>query len=330
LPLLKVCYAENRSDNCGQCLKCLHTMTCLRVAGALEQATGFPPSLDLEALEALTPRPQPFVRHSFAELRNAALELGDRELAAALTSMIERTAAAGVPDQRERDSFRITHMNAVATLVRTWSSDCGIAVHADRAAHIGLLRTVDLRARRHSYAIGGSRADALTAELGALIAPGCGGEIPVWTLADGRVVTDRYLPPNPSVGGWARARFCVLPLRAGQHPLGRRIRLALRRVLDAFLLRPPTPARLPESGNPVGSLFEEPSEGRLPLWSGVHPVLADQLLTWSSEPLERAGYVDACLLGYLVATAPHTGRLGTESPPLVPWVGAGEIIEDRP
>jgi hypothetical protein len=107
-----------------------------------------------------------------------------------------------------------------------------------------------------------------------------------------------------------------------------RIRLALRRVFDAFLLRPPAPACVPESGGPVGYLFEEPKEGRVGLWSGVHPVLGDQLLTWSSEVIAQAGYEGAFLLGYLVAKAPHTGRLGSHLTALVPWAGAGQAIVD--
>jgi hypothetical protein len=46
LPYLKVCFAENRPDNCGRCGKCAHTMVALEAAGALEQATGFPDEID--------------------------------------------------------------------------------------------------------------------------------------------------------------------------------------------------------------------------------------------------------------------------------------------
>ena len=323
LPLLKVCYAENRSDNCGRCGKCLHTMACLRIAGVLGQATGFPPSLDLEAIAALRAA-QLSVRYDFARLRDAAVGAGDRELAATLSTMLERTAATGSADQKMK-TFRSMHTDAMMSLLDKGSDGPG----AGHGPHIGLLRSVDLRARRHSYTTSASSPDGLTAELGALIPSGCGAEIRVWSIADGRVVTDRYVPQNPSPGGWARGRFCALPLVAGKHPPLRRIRLTLRRVLDAFLLRQPAPARIPESGHPVGYLFEEPHEGRVALWSGVHPVIGDQLLTWSSEALERAGYVDVVLLGYLKATAPHTGRLGTDSPPLVPWVGAGETVDDE-
>lgn len=332
LPLLKVCYEENRPDNCGRCSKCLHTMACLRIAGALEQATGFPPTLDLEAVGALAPS-EVSVRYDFARVRDAALGAGDRELAATLSSMLARTAAdRRAAEKKPMRSFRQAHSDALLTILRAGRDDPDVGVGDPQPSRVGLLRTVDLRARRHSYTTSACSAEVLSAELGALVTPGGEAEIGVWIVADGRVVTDRYVPPNLSPDAWARLRFCALALFAGKHkhPLARRIRLTLRRVLDAFLLRPPAPARVPESGLPLGCLFEDPGEGRVALWSGVHPVLGDQLLTWSSEAVERAGYVDGCLLGYLEATAPHTGQLGARPAVLVPWVGAGEIIEDGP
>jgi hypothetical protein len=52
---LKVCLRENRADNCGRCRKCLLTMACLQAAGALDRATTFPPSIDLELVRAIRP-----------------------------------------------------------------------------------------------------------------------------------------------------------------------------------------------------------------------------------------------------------------------------------
>jgi hypothetical protein len=53
LPYLKVCYAELRPDNCGRCRKCLLTMASLRANRALDRATGFPPTIDLEVMRSL-------------------------------------------------------------------------------------------------------------------------------------------------------------------------------------------------------------------------------------------------------------------------------------
>ena len=53
LPFLKVCYRENRADNCGRCRKCLWTMACLEAAGALELATSFPDRIDHELVRSM-------------------------------------------------------------------------------------------------------------------------------------------------------------------------------------------------------------------------------------------------------------------------------------
>jgi hypothetical protein len=67
-----------------------------------------------------------------------------------------------------------------------------------------------------------------------------------------------------------------------------------------------------------GSLHAEPGPSRVPLWSAVHPIRADQLLADSREEIEAAGYAEPVLLGYLAARAPLTGRLGSWDVP-IPW-----------
>jgi hypothetical protein len=304
-------------------------MACLRIAGALGRATGFPPDLELAALgEMMLSQLQ--VRHEFAQLHGAAERAGDDELATRLAAMLERAATGGlVVDQSGGNSFRKVHANAVLTLVRTGRPDPYAGTRGPLGAgHVGLLRTFDRRARRHSYATGGCAPQTLVAELGALMAPGAGAEIPVWILADGRVVTDEYIPETAGANGWSRCLFCLAPLRSAEHSVARRVRLALRRALDAVLLPAPPAACVPQLTQPAGCLFEQPREDRLPLWSGLHPVIGDQLLTWSPTTIEQAGYAEPRLLGYVVAVAPHTGQLGTLATPLVPWAGAGQAILD--
>jgi len=53
LPDLKVCFVENRPDNCGRCRKCIWTMACLRVHGALEAADAFPDEIDVARVRSL-------------------------------------------------------------------------------------------------------------------------------------------------------------------------------------------------------------------------------------------------------------------------------------
>jgi hypothetical protein len=50
---LKVCFAEDRTDNCGRCSKCLLTMVLLRLCGALAAATEFPDAIDPAAVRHL-------------------------------------------------------------------------------------------------------------------------------------------------------------------------------------------------------------------------------------------------------------------------------------
>ncbi len=57
LPFLKVCYEEDRVDNCGRCGKCIITMAALMGADALDAATGFPDSVPIDELRAMRPAP---------------------------------------------------------------------------------------------------------------------------------------------------------------------------------------------------------------------------------------------------------------------------------
>jgi len=82
LPHLKVCFHEDRRDNCGRCHKCVLTMLALKAAGALELATGFPAELDPHVLAAAAPsglQPREEFHHVEHELRaRGAIELADR------------------------------------------------------------------------------------------------------------------------------------------------------------------------------------------------------------------------------------------------------------
>jgi hypothetical protein len=53
LPHLKVCFTENRADNCGRCMKCLLTMAALEAAGALGRASSFPDEIDAGLIAAI-------------------------------------------------------------------------------------------------------------------------------------------------------------------------------------------------------------------------------------------------------------------------------------
>ena len=50
---LKVCWAVDGPGNCGRCEKCLRTMTCLQIAGALDRTDRFDTPLTIEAIMGL-------------------------------------------------------------------------------------------------------------------------------------------------------------------------------------------------------------------------------------------------------------------------------------
>jgi hypothetical protein len=56
LQFLKVCFVADTTQNCGQCDKCLLTMTALHIAGVLEQCPTFERALDPRALSRIPPR----------------------------------------------------------------------------------------------------------------------------------------------------------------------------------------------------------------------------------------------------------------------------------
>jgi hypothetical protein len=97
LALLKVCYSDDRPDNCGRCHKCLLTMTGLRAAGGLHLAGSFPSEVDLDAVRA-----QRVVgvglRHLWVAIAQRARTQGDDELADAVGDLLRHSA---VPTLRE-------------------------------------------------------------------------------------------------------------------------------------------------------------------------------------------------------------------------------------
>ena len=117
LPFLKVCFHEDRSDNCGRCPKCLTTMLSLEAVGALNLATGFPPELDRSTLAALDVRGiQP--REEFREIEWRLRDRGADEVAGLVADALDR-GTAGPPDgelrtdspaflaRAERDAMRV-------------------------------------------------------------------------------------------------------------------------------------------------------------------------------------------------------------------------------
>jgi hypothetical protein len=321
LPLLKVCYAANRSDNCGRCGKCMQTMACLRAAGALEEATGFPPALDLDAFAS--------VRHGtlsemteMAMVRDAAEAAGDD----ALASAAEAALRLSVRSHRVADapSFRTLQTDATRTMLRHGVRDAAPrrwGRHGRSRAAIGLVRAIDLRGRRHLHGAGWRPPGSITAELGALWPEGMDSDVPLWVLADGRIATLDVTPAGADPGLGARLAHAFAPMRlhsraGAAQPATRR---AMRRVLDLAVAQPLRPA-VPDPGQrPHGYLSAEGGESLIPLWAGDHQVTGDQYTAANAEEILSAGYAAPRLLGYLDPSAPLTGRLGVHATPIIPW-----------
>src|SRR4051812_26468102 len=64
---LKVCYAENRPDNCGRCGKCQLTLAGLLAAGALDSAEDFPDRVPDDLQRDAAPMVLWSIRHEIAE-----------------------------------------------------------------------------------------------------------------------------------------------------------------------------------------------------------------------------------------------------------------------
>jgi glycosyltransferase involved in cell wall biosynthesis len=186
---------------------------------------------------------------------------------------------------------------------------------------LGLVRTLDLDGKRHSYAVGRFPAEEIVGELGSCHSRPGPGSVPLWVSDDGRyVVTEGYRPSLRRPGLRKAARWVVAPVTwSGLEPVRARVRSVLARAAEARrrINGQPLPVLGPV-GAPVGYLDPVGAEGSPPLYAGLHPIVGDQLLTTDQWELVHLGYVDIALLGFLIPVAPLTGRLWSKRPPL-PW-----------
>ena len=185
---------------------------------------------------------------------------------------------------------------------------------------VGLVRAVDVGARRHRYALGAIPDGEVPVELGALLVDQPPDGVPVWVV-DGWLVTRERRPAAARPRLRTAARWALAPLawrglgmrKSRAVAVIRRSREALVRV--ALGRRRPGP---PPSGAPAGWLEGQPRKGSPGLWCAYHPVTGDQLLAQSPDELTDMGYRDPALLGFLRAMAPITGDLAPRVVP-VPW-----------
>jgi len=191
---------------------------------------------------------------------------------------------------------------------------------------IRLVRGLDSKAWRHTYAIGVPPSNEIDAPLGALRAKsGPGHGVGIWLTEDGRVVTSSYAAVSERPSLRQLGRWIFAPLVWGRPPsIFSRLRLVDRRFARAFR-RPwrrlgSEPAR---ADSPVGYLDREPRPGRVPLYSAVHPVAGDQLVTTSEVELDELGYLKRRRLGFISSKPLVTDPPRTPQP--IPWAGPGGV-----
>jgi glycosyltransferase involved in cell wall biosynthesis/GT2 family glycosyltransferase len=187
----------------------------------------------------------------------------------------------------------------------------------------GLVRTVDRAARRHRVRLGAVPSRAGDAwELGALLDRDPGDGVPAWVDAEGRLHTRDYAPTRYPFDAGRTLRWVAAPAswrRFGRRPVPRARGIA-RRSLDAvrYTLERPGLAAVPPPGEPQGWLLAEAGPDRIPIFSAMHAVTADQLVTRDPSEARELGYDSIRILGYALGLAPVTGTLARPTT-AVPW-----------
>lgn len=186
----------------------------------------------------------------------------------------------------------------------------------------GLIRSVDPVARRHRTGLGEVPPGQSPWELGALVDRDPGGGIAAWTDEQGRLHTSAYAPTRHPFDVARTLRWVGAPAGWSGVGSGRaRARALARRGIEALrhtLSRPGIAEPQSRSGRAMGWLFAEPGARRLPVFSAVHPVTADQLVTRDPSEARELGYGPPQVLGYALALAPVTGMLRRPAM-AIPW-----------
>lgn len=312
---LKVCYSENRHDNCGRCGKCVFTMVCLHLAGGLALADLFPARLDLDLVRSMR-LPHVQSRLDWAAVAADIDPAGpDADLRAAVLDVL---AASALPNRyRAETGDRWT----VARWTRDHRNEQILSLLLegrpsprlpdDRRApvpdRLRLHRVTD--GPCHRCCVGASRlpGSGPVAELGTLVGLPLPGAVPVWLDDEGHLRTrGMAVPGGPRGPAALRWLLAPPPLHGGGHggvaPTTLRRVLALARRHRRCVVGDPRAIE----GEPVGYLHQREGTGRVALRVRWHPALGDQLATTDDEPdLDRwaraAGYGEPILLGYVDA-----------------------------
>lgn len=177
----------------------------------------------------------------------------------------------------------------------------------------GVIRSIDPATRGHRVGVGAVPTGQSPWELGALLDRNPGDGIPAWVDEAGRLHTANYAPTRHPFDLERTVRWVAAPsVWRGFGSETARVRAIARRGSDAFrhaLVRPGVAVPTAPAGPAVGWLLPDPGEGRHALFSAVHPVTADQLVTRDPSEARELGYGPAQILGYALTLAPVTGML---------------------
>jgi hypothetical protein len=317
LPELKVCFAWNKSENCGRCRKCLLTMASLRAVGALPAASRFPAEIDLDALSTMR-IDSLLMRVSTMELARELEDGRDPPLHAALLAALNQPlwTYPGPPSPQDSPGFTTRSDATVVAVLRDRAVWPPPAPHAAPPG-LGLVRAVDWSRGRHVYGVGRLPPGDVVGELGSLPREPAEDLDSVYITAGGHLVTDSSARTTVRRTSAAAARWALAPLgwRRSGIDLATRGGAALARA-RRLLARADGPPGDPVAR--VASIHRQDAPGRLPIFSAQHAATGDQLLTTSEWEARDLGYGEAELLGYADGQAPVTGRLGVERRDL-PW-----------
>jgi glycosyltransferase involved in cell wall biosynthesis len=225
-------------------------------------------------------------------------------------------------DDPLRDVVEWPHLAVLGYIDRFPVNPHHVETHESTAWLRGLLRSADLVGRCHRVAFGKAPTEHGLWELGALLDRNPGGGIATWIDADGHLHTQDYVPTRHPYELRKTLRWVAAP--ASWRGFGRRwarTRAVARRAIQAVRharVRPDIAAPVPYDGEAVAWLLPDPGPDRHPLFSAIHPVTADQLVTRDPSEARELGYGPEQILGYALAAAPETGSL--RRPHMsVPW-----------
>jgi len=152
---------------------------------------------------------------------------------------------------------------------------------------------------RHAYSVAGAGEPVEGVQLGSLYRHGVPGLVALRLRPDGRLASDVMTPNRPprhprKLGAWAARRF--LAARRGHTAPGPSGKARL-----THLLRSPASRRLSsEEGVVLGWLRQDIVPGASLLFSALHPLTGDQLVTRSPHEAAALGYVMDGVLGAIL------------------------------